>query len=110
MTTTEDAVIVMRDAEVLIVRLNRPQARNAISAAVARALVSSPEIVFADEPFAGLSDEDAATVLACLHDVVADGGTVIVTCTDPRARLHGVRQLVLDRGRLLSDEVAFATH
>ena len=79
-------------------------------AAVARALVSSPEIVFADEPFAGLSDEDAATVLACLHDVVADGGTVIVTCTDPRARLHGVRQLVLDRGRLLSDEVAFATH
>ncbi len=78
-------------------------------AAVARALVSSPEIVFADEPFAGLSDNDAATVLACLHNVVADGGTVIVACTDPRARLHGVRQVVLDRGRLVSDDVAFAT-
>ncbi len=79
-------------------------------AAVARALVSSPEIVFADEPFAGLSDVDAATVLACLHDVVADGGTVIVACTDPRAHLHGVRQLVLDRGRLVSDDVASATN
>lgn len=79
-------------------------------AAVARALISSSEIVFADEPFAGLSDTDAATVLACLHDVVADGGTVIVACTDPRARLHGVRQLVLDRGRLVSDDVGFATH
>ena len=78
--------------------------------AVARALVSSPEIVFADEPFAGLSDDDAATVLACLHDVVADGGTVIVACTDPRAHLHGVRQLVLDRGRLSSDDVASATN
>ena len=79
-------------------------------AAVARALVSSPEIVFADEPFAGLSDEDAATVLALLHDVVADGGTVIIACTDSRARLHGVRQLLLDRGRLISDDVASATH
>ena len=79
-------------------------------AAVARALVSSPEIVFADEPFAGLSDDDAATVLACLHDVVADGGTVIIACTDPRVRLHGVRQLVLGRGRLLSDDVASATN
>ena len=79
-------------------------------AAVARALVSSPEIVFADEPFAGLSADDAAIVLACLHDVVADGGTVIVACTDPRARLHGVRQLVLSRGRLISDDVASATH
>ena len=79
-------------------------------AAVARALDSSPEIVFADEPFAGLSDEDAATVLALLHDVVADGGTVIIACTDSRARLHGVRQLLLDRGRLISDDVASATH
>ena len=79
-------------------------------AAVARALVSFPEIVFADEPFAGLSDEDATTVLACLHDVVADGGTVIIACTDPRVRLHGVRQLLLGHGRLVSDDVASATH
>lgn len=79
-------------------------------AAVARALVSSPEIVFADEPFAGLSDDDSAVVLACLHDVVADGGTVIIACIDPRVRLHGVRQLLLDRGRLISDDVASATH
>ncbi len=73
--------------------------------AVARALVSSPEIVFADEPLAGLSDDDAATVLSCLHDVVADGGTVIIVCTDPRVRLHGVRQLTLAAGVIVRDEV-----
>lgn len=79
-------------------------------AAVARALVSSPEIVFADEPFAGLSDDDAALVLACLHHVVADGGTVILACTDPRVRLHGVRQLLLDRGTVVRDDVASSTN
>ena len=77
-------------------------------AAVARALVSSPEIVFADEPFAGLSDDDATTVLKCLLDVVADGGSVIIACTDPRVRLHEVRQLTLDAGGIVGDEIVSA--
>lgn len=79
-------------------------------AAVARALVASPEIVFADEPFAGLGDDDALVVLASLQEVVEDGGTVIITCTDPRVHLQDVRQIVLERGMVVRDEIASSTN
>ncbi len=78
-------------------------------ASVARAFVTSPEIVFADEPFAGLSDDDAATVLDLLTDLVNDGGTVVMACTDPRVRLAGVRQLVLSGGAVVADDIVSAT-
>jgi enoyl-CoA hydratase len=48
MTAVEDAVIVTRDGEVLIVRLNRPEARNAISVAVARGVSAAMDLLDAD--------------------------------------------------------------
>jgi heme exporter protein A len=53
---------------------------------LARALATSPELVFADEPYAGLDDAGAAAVAALLRDVP----TVVVAAhgdTDGR-RLH----------------------
>ncbi len=76
---------------------------------VARALVTGPEIVFADEPFAGLGDADASLVLRLLTELVDDGGTVIMACTDPRVRLAGVRQITMAGGAVLTDETVSAT-
>ena len=78
-------------------------------ASVARALVTGPEIVFADEPFAGLGDADASLVLRLLTELVDDGGTVIMSCTDPRVRLAGVRQITMSGGAVVTDEMASAT-
>ena len=78
-------------------------------ASVARALVTGPEIVFVDEPFAGLGDADASLVLRLLTDLVDDGGTVIMACTDSRVRLAGVRQIIMSGGSVVSDETASAT-
>ena len=44
----EEPVVVVRDGEVLIVRLNRPEARNAISAAVARGVSAAMDRLDAD--------------------------------------------------------------
>jgi putative ABC transport system ATP-binding protein len=78
-------------------------------ASVARALVTGPEIVFADEPFAGLSDDDAAAVLTLFTDLVSEGGTVIMACTDPRVRLVDVRQITMSGGAVVADNVVSAT-
>jgi ABC-type lipoprotein export system ATPase subunit len=48
--------------------------------AVARALVSSPDIVFADEPTGALDPRNAGVVLGALHDL-ADGGSAVVVVT-----------------------------
>lgn len=48
MATVEDVVLVERDGEVLIVRLNRPEARNAISAAVARGVSAAMDLLDGD--------------------------------------------------------------
>ena len=73
-------------------------------AALARALVNNPEMILADEPFAGLCDADAAEMILRFRALVDEGATVIVACTDPRVRLLGVRHIVLDRGAVVRDD------
>ncbi len=73
-------------------------------AVVARAFVSNPELIVADEPVTGLCDADAALVIDRLVEHVAQGGTVVMACTDPRVRLLGPRHIVLDRGAIVRDD------
>ena len=73
-------------------------------AALARALVNNPELILADEPFAGLCDADAAEMILRFRALVDEGATVILACTDPRVRLLGVRHIVLDRGVVVRDD------
>lgn len=72
-------------------------------AKIARALLPDPELIFLDEPTAGLDPEAALDVLAHLAKLRADGGTTIVLCTH---QLHGLEDLcddvvMLDRGRVV---------
>ncbi|MCG8709698.1 ATP-binding cassette domain-containing protein [Brenneria sp. 4F2] len=72
--------------------------------AVARALLSSPEIIVADEPTASLdarSGEQIADLLATLAH--KNNATLIAITHDRRLALQMTRCLQLDKGRLVAD-------
>jgi putative ABC transport system ATP-binding protein len=72
--------------------------------AVARALVSRPSVMFADEPTGNLDSNAGTQVLDLLRDAVdLDGQTTVMVTHDPLAAAHADRVLFLADGRIVSD-------
>jgi putative ABC transport system ATP-binding protein len=72
--------------------------------AVARALVSKPAVVFADEPTGNLDSKASVEVLQLLRQAVDKfGQTVIMVTHDPAAAAHADRLITLRDGRIESD-------
>ncbi len=72
--------------------------------AVARALVSRPELLFADEPTGNLDSTTAAEILRYLRGAVDQHGQTIVMVThDPRAAAMADRVVFLADGRIVGD-------
>ena len=72
--------------------------------AVARALVSKPAVVFADEPTGNLDSKASADVLLLLRQAVDEfGQTVIMVTHDPAAAAHADRLITLRDGRIVHD-------
>ncbi len=72
--------------------------------AVARALVSKPAVVFADEPTGNLDSKSGADVLALLRRAVDDfDQTVVMVTHDPAAAAHADRLITLRDGMLVHD-------
>jgi putative ABC transport system ATP-binding protein len=72
--------------------------------AVARALVSKPAVVFADEPTGNLDSKASADVLALLRQAVDKfGQTVIVVTHDPSAATHADRLITISDGEIVHD-------
>ncbi|MEV7653728.1 ABC transporter ATP-binding protein [Streptomyces anulatus] len=75
--------------------------------AVARALVTRPEIVFADEPTAALDPRSAEHVLKLLRDAVDEmGQTVVLVTHDPVAAAWADSVLFLSEGRIVDELTA----
>jgi putative ABC transport system ATP-binding protein len=73
--------------------------------AVARALVSRPRIVFADEPTGNLDSASGAEVLELLRSSVDDHGqTVVMVTHDPVAAAYTDRVVFLADGRVVSEQ------
>lgn len=71
---------------------------------IARAFVTHPEVVFADEPTGNLDSRSSREVLGFLRDSVRDYGQSIVMVThDPRAASFADRVLVLADGNITRD-------
>ncbi|MFC9623698.1 ABC transporter ATP-binding protein [Streptomyces sp. NPDC056930] len=69
--------------------------------AVARALVTRPDVVFADEPTGALDTTTAAEILALLrHAVDSLGATVVMVTHDPAAAAYADRVLFLADGAI----------
>jgi putative ABC transport system ATP-binding protein len=72
--------------------------------AVARALVSRPTVVFADEPTGNLDSRTGAEILDFLREAVADYGQTLVMVThDVRAATIADRIVYLADGRIAKD-------
>lgn len=75
--------------------------------ACARALVSRPSVVFADEPTGNLDSRSSAEVLGFLRRSVDElGQTVVMVTHDPRAASYAHRVLFLTDGRITADLAA----
>ncbi|MDI3418032.1 ABC transporter ATP-binding protein [Streptomyces luteolus] len=75
--------------------------------AVARALASRPEIVFADEPTGNLDSRSGAEILGFLRESVRElGQTVVMVTHDPVAAAHADRVVFLADGRLTDELLA----
>ncbi len=73
----------------------------------ARALMSRPEIVYADEPTGNLDSRSGAELLAFLRSAVDDHGQTIVMVThDASAASHADRIVFLGDGRVVDEMLA----
>jgi putative ABC transport system ATP-binding protein len=66
--------------------------------AVARALITEPEVVLADEPIAEVDTENADLILAALWDVVGRGGAVLAATHNPEALRYANRVVLFRDG------------
>jgi putative ABC transport system ATP-binding protein len=72
--------------------------------AVARALASRPQIIFADEPTGNLDSRSGVEVLGFLRRAVDDmGQTIVMVSHDPMAASHADRIVFLADGRIVDE-------
>jgi putative ABC transport system ATP-binding protein len=72
--------------------------------AAARALVSRPEIIFADEPTGNLDSKAGGELLGFLRKAVDElGQTIVMVTHDPLAAAHTDRVIFLADGRLVQE-------
>lgn len=70
--------------------------------AVARAIVSEPRVIWADEPTGALDSESAQLVLRTLRAIVDRGGTLVLVSHDPAVEEFADRVITLRDGRLVA--------
>jgi putative ABC transport system ATP-binding protein len=76
---------------------------------IARAMVTDPELIVADEPTGDLDTKSANEVLTLMEILRAQlGKTIIMVTHDPKAAAHAQRILHLEKGQLVHDTAAAA--
>ncbi len=72
--------------------------------AIARSLINSPKIIFADEPTGNLASDQADEVLRKLSELNARGITVIMVTHEPDIAAYAKRIIKIKDGSIQSDE------
>ncbi|MBQ8043645.1 MAG: cell division ATP-binding protein FtsE [Clostridia bacterium] len=71
---------------------------------LARALVTRPPIIIADEPTGNLDDETAAEIMKMLYEINSNGTTIIMVTHDHSIiESGGKRVITLEKGKIVSD-------
>ena len=72
-------------------------------AAIARAIISNPGVLFADEPTGALNRANSVEVLNLLTELNRQKQSIVMVTHDLRAAVRGNRILYLEDGRILDE-------
>ena len=72
-------------------------------AAIARAMLKEPGILFADEPTGALNRRNTTDVLDLLTDLNRKGQSILMVTHDVRAAIRATRLLYLEDGRVIGE-------
>lgn len=72
-------------------------------AAIARAMIGNPGLLFADEPTGALNKANSQEVMKLLMELNHDGQSILMVTHDVRAALCGNRILYLEDGKILDE-------
>ena len=71
--------------------------------AIARAVINSPEILFADEPTGALNRSNSESVINLLYELNRSGQSILMVTHDVRVAIYGNRILYLEDGRIIDE-------
>lgn len=104
---------VEREADALLARMHVEHAKDRLPhqvsggeaqrAAIARAMIRHPEILFADEPTGALNKRNSEEVLNILTELNREGQSILMVTHDQRAALRANRLLYLEDGKILDE-------
>lgn len=72
-------------------------------AAIARAMINSPKLIFADEPTGALNKSNSAEVMRLLSELNRNEQSILMVTHDVRAAIHGSRILYMEDGKILDE-------
>lgn len=72
-------------------------------AAIARAIINEPDLLFADEPTGALNRKNSDEVLHLLGKLHENGQSILMVTHDIRAASYGTRILYMDDGKILDE-------
>lgn len=78
-------------------------------AAIARAMIGEPSLIFADEPTGALNKANSEDVMELLTRLNNEGQSILMVTHDVRAALRGNRILYLEDGKII-DELELPTY
>lgn len=100
-------------AETLLEQMNVGSAKNrmpwevsggeAQRAAIARAVINEPGLLFADEPTGALNKKNTGEVLDLLTQLNKEGQSILLVTHDTHAAIRGTRLLYLEDGNILDE-------
>ncbi len=112
----KDTKTVREKAEELLKRMHVERAKDRLPsevsggeaqrAAIARAMINNPGLLFADEPTGALNKRNSEEVMNLLTMLNENGQSILMVTHDIRAAIRGTRILYLEDGKIL-DEMIF---
>ncbi|MCM1194265.1 MAG: ABC transporter ATP-binding protein [Acetatifactor muris] len=115
----KDTKTVRQKAEKLLSRMGVEKAKDrfpsevsggeAQRAAIARAVINEPGLLFADEPTGALNKRSTDEVLGLLTELAGNGQSILMVTHDVRAAVRGTGILYLEDGKIL-DEMSMGVY